>query len=58
MEGLFGGFIRDALKRHLGAGVFDVFGTAFEPPVLGACVVLVLWLILFWMYRRRLFVRI
>lgn len=58
MDGLFSGFIRDALKRHLNEKVFCRFGTAFEPLVLGTCVVVVLWLILFWMYRRRLFVRI
>jgi predicted acyltransferase len=58
MEGLFSGPIREALKRHVSESVFTVFGTAYEPAVLGACVVLVLWLILFWMYRRKLFVRI
>ena len=58
MDGLLGGPVREALKRHVSERVFTVFGTALEPAVLGACVVLVLWLILFWMYRRKLFLRI
>ena len=58
MEGLFSGPIREALKRHVSERVFTLFGTAYEPAVLGACVVLALWLMLFWMYRRKLFLRI
>jgi len=55
---LFEDFVSQALKRHLGAGFFTVFGVDYQLLVLGACVLLVLWLILLWMYRRRLFLRI
>ena len=58
MEHLFGGFLADALKRHLGADTFKAFGDAYEPLVLGAGVLMVLWLMLFWMYRRRVFIKI
>ena len=57
-EWLFYPFIRDAFRRHVSAGFFEMFGAAYAPFVLGTCVVLTFWLILFWMYRRRIFLRI
>ena len=51
-------FVSSALVRHLGAAPFLVFGPPFEPVLRGFGVVLVFWLILFWMYRRRIFLRI
>jgi len=55
---LSGGFIRENLKRHLGPGIFDGLGEAFRPMLERSSILLVFWLILFWMYRRRLFIRI
>jgi heparan-alpha-glucosaminide N-acetyltransferase len=55
---LFEGFLRDALYRHLGKSFFTAFGPAYEPLVLGACILSLLWLMLFWMYRRRVFLRV
>jgi predicted acyltransferase len=55
---LFEGFIVDSFRIHLGAQVFQAFGTALEPLTRGAMVLTVFWLILFWMYRRKLFLRI
>jgi heparan-alpha-glucosaminide N-acetyltransferase len=55
---LFDGFIFKNLVTHLGQSVFEVFGPAYEPFLHGAAVLLVLWLILYWMYRRRIFLRI
>jgi heparan-alpha-glucosaminide N-acetyltransferase len=55
---LFEGFIRDALRRHLGRATFAAFGDAYEPFVLGACILFLYWLMLSWMYRRRIFLRI
>ena len=52
------GFVRGALLRHLGRAAFMVLGAAFEPVLEGAAVLLVFWLILLWMYRRAIFVRI
>lgn len=55
---LFEGFIESSLKTHLGVAAFRVFGEAYEPFLLGAGTLLAYWLILFWMYRRKLFLRI
>ncbi len=46
------------LKRHLGKETFSVLGEPYEPLLEGMAVLLVLWLILLWMYRRKLFLRI
>ena len=58
MEWLFPAFIRDALRRHLGPGVLEMFGPAYAPFVLGVGVVGVMWLLLYAMYRRKIFLRI
>ncbi len=50
--------IRAFLLRHLGESPFAIFGEAWEPVLLGAAILLTMWLILFWLYRRRIFVRI
>jgi len=46
------------LTTHLGKNAFAILGRRYEPLLHGAAVLLVLCLILFWMYRRRLFLRI
>ncbi len=51
-------WVRDAWLRHLGAAPFAIFGAPFEPVLNGLAVLLVFWSMLFWMYRRRIFVRI
>ncbi len=51
-------FIVDSFRIHLGARAFQVLGTGLEPLLRGAAVLLVYWLVLFWMYRRKLFLRI
>ena len=51
-------FVSSALLRHVGREPFLVLGTPFEPVVRGAMVVLTFWLILYWMYRRRILLRI
>jgi heparan-alpha-glucosaminide N-acetyltransferase len=55
---LFEDFIVSSFKTHLGASVFGVFGTGLQPFVQGVVVLTMYWLILFWMYRRKLFLRI
>jgi predicted acyltransferase len=52
------GFVRDALVRHLGRAPFAVLGAPFEPVLRGAAVLGVFWLVLLWLYRRRIFIRI
>ena len=58
MAGLLESFIARNLTIHLGKNAFTVLGEPYEPLLHGAAVLLVLWLILFWMYRRKLFLRI
>jgi predicted acyltransferase len=58
MEHLISGFIVTSFKKHLGADVFKEFGPKYEPLVTGITLLVVFWLILFWMYRRKIFVRI
>ncbi|MCC6694786.1 MAG: DUF5009 domain-containing protein [Candidatus Hydrogenedentes bacterium] len=55
---LFGGFIYSSLATHLGPDFFKVLGAAYEPFLTGAAVLLAYWLMLYWMYKRRLFLRI
>ncbi len=51
-------FILGSFKTHLGQNVFKLFGDKFEPMLGGAAVLLTFWLILFWMHRRKLYLRI
>ena len=51
-------FVGASLNVHFSDAVFAAFGAAYAPFVHGLAVVLVLWLVLFWMYRRRIFLRI
>ena len=51
-------FIAGSFRIHLGRDVFSVFGAGVQPLIRGVVVLAVYWLILFWMYRRRLFMRI
>lgn len=55
---LFDRFIADSFRIHLGQNAFRIFGPALEPLLLGAAVLTMYWLILFWMYRRKLFLKI
>ncbi len=48
----------EALVRHLGRAPFLVLGPAFERTLVGAAALLVTWLILLWMHRRKIFIRI
>ena len=55
---LFENFIESSLRINLGEGPFRIFGPGLEPLLMGMAVLLSYWLILFWMYRRKLFLRI
>lgn len=52
------GPILAALDRHLGQKPFGLAGPAYEPLLHGIAVLAIVWLILFWMYRKRIFIRI
>src|SRR5205814_3876400 len=55
---LFEAFVLKNLETHLGQNVFRILGDACEPFLHGAAVLLVLWLMLYWMYLRKIFLRI
>ncbi|MBZ5623606.1 MAG: DUF5009 domain-containing protein [Acidobacteriia bacterium] len=58
MAHLFERFFMDSFRIHLGQHAFQLFGTGVEPLMRGMAVLLAYWLMLFWMYRRKLFLRI
>jgi predicted acyltransferase len=51
-------FVESSFRIHLGMRVLNVFGAEVEPVVLGALTLLTYWLVLYWMYRRKIFLRI
>ncbi|MEZ0274954.1 MAG: acyltransferase family protein [Roseimicrobium sp.] len=51
-------FLRETLHTHLGRDVFKMLGEALVPVLEGGTVLLILWLILLWMHRRKLYLRI
>ena len=55
---LWAGFISDALPRHLGATWSTFAGPAYTHLIHGSAVLLIEWLILYWLYRRRIFLRV
>jgi heparan-alpha-glucosaminide N-acetyltransferase len=62
---LTSGWLRDTLKIHLALPektwhfkTYQVFGEPYETVVRGAIVILIYWLVLLWMYKKRIFVKI
>ena len=58
MAHLFEHFIISSFRIHLGAHFFEFAGTGVAPLMQGLAVLLMYWLMLFWMYRRKVFLRI
>ncbi len=58
MAHLFEAFLADSLRIHLGAHPFQVFGAGVEPLMRGLPILLAYWFMLFWMYRRKVFLRV
>ena len=55
---LFEEFITNSFRIHLGDWPFEIFGSSFQPLLLGGAVLLTYWMLLLWMYRRKLFLKI
>ena len=55
---LLGEFVVRTLHIHLGYRIFQLFGMALEPLMVGIAAMLIYWFTLFWMYRRSIFLRI
>ena len=51
-------FIISSFYIHLSHGPFRVFGPAYEPLLIGIATLAVFYWILWWMYRRKIFIRI
>jgi predicted acyltransferase len=58
MAELIEGFILQNFITHFGKNIFKLLGETYEPLVQGAFVLLIMWAMLFWMYRRKIFLRI
>ena len=54
---LIEGFILDSFSTHFGKDAFN-FAEGYKPLVRGFAVLAIYWLILFWMYRRKVFIKI
>ena len=55
---LFEDFVISSFQINLGMRVLNVFGAAVEPVLVGALTLGVYWLILHWMFRNKVFLRI
>jgi predicted acyltransferase len=55
---LFNGFISEALTTNLGHSIFLIAGKPYQPLLHGAAILFVEWLILWWMNRNKIFLRI
>ena len=55
---LFESFIESSFETHLGASMFDLLGPGLAPLLQGTAILVTYWLILVWMYRRKIFLRI
>jgi heparan-alpha-glucosaminide N-acetyltransferase len=58
MAHLFESAVARQLTTHLGSNTFKLLGAAYAPLVHGALVLVVFWLLLFWLYRKKIFIRI
>jgi hypothetical protein len=43
---------------HVGSHWMDAFGAAYQPLLIGGAVLAIEWLILYWLYRQRIHIRI
>ena len=51
-------FIHKSLYVHLGQHFDEIFGSPYAPLVSGFITLFIIWLILFWMYRKKIFIKI
>lgn len=50
--------VENQLEIHLGHRPFELLGPAFVPTLHGLATILVFWGILYWMYRRKIFLKV
>ena len=51
-------FFGNALDRHVGGAIAAIAGPTLQPVLHGFAIMLIFWLILLWMYRQKIFLRI
>jgi predicted acyltransferase len=51
-------FITSSFRIHLGPNFFQFLGPGLQPLLEGTAVLLCYWLVLFWMYRKKLFLKV
>ena len=51
-------FVASSFRIHLGERPFQIFGPGLEPLLFGVAMLLTYWLMLFWMYRHKIFLKI
>jgi predicted acyltransferase len=51
-------FVSESLTIHFGRAPFLVLGAPFAPVLHGIAVLLIFWSILYWMYRKQIFIKI
>ncbi|MFN8356361.1 MAG: DUF5009 domain-containing protein [Spirosomataceae bacterium] len=52
------GYIGKALTIHLGQHYATIFGDAYQSLVRGSLILLLEWLILYWLYKRNIFIKV
>ncbi|BCU75588.1 DUF5009 domain-containing protein [Luteolibacter sp. LG18] len=58
MAHLMEGFLRGSFATHFGPGYAEVFGGAYAPVVSGFLIFACFWMILWWMYRGKIFLKV
>jgi heparan-alpha-glucosaminide N-acetyltransferase len=58
MSHLYPALAFNSLRGLMGNTMFTFLGEAYEPFLYGCCILIAYWLVLFLLYRRRIFVRI
>jgi predicted acyltransferase len=51
-------FIIHSFHTNLGSRPFAILGAGLQPLLVGIAVILTYWLVLYWMFRRKIFLRI
>ncbi|HEY4155139.1 MAG TPA: DUF5009 domain-containing protein, partial [Puia sp.] len=54
----FSSFISDTLYIHLGRHYNQLFGVTYETLVRGGLILLLEWLILYWLFKKKIFIKI
>ncbi len=57
-DGGLRGLIHESLYIHLGKSFDQVFGIAYAPLISGGLTLFFMWLILYWMYKKKIFIKI